>query len=369
MNEKPIRVAQVIGKWLGGGVESVIMNYYRYIDKNKIQFDFICDSDSKNIPYTEIEKLGGKVIIVSPYKKIFKYEKELTKVFKQNKYDIVHSNINSLSILPLRCAKKAGIKIRIAHSHSTSNKKEWKRNIIKNILRPFSKVYATHYFACSELAGKWLFGNKTFNAGKIKVVKNAIELEKFKFNENIRNEKRQELNIDKDTIVIGNVGRFVDQKNHKFLIKIFKQYNMKNNNSVLLLVGQGPLEDKIKDQVKNLNLSNKVIFLGQRTDVNDLYQAMDIFILPSLYEGLGMVLIEAQVAGLPCIASVEVPNEASISKLISYKKLDNIDIWCNEIENCIKKIRLNQNINNFEYDINIECKKLEKLYADLYNGK
>ena len=161
MEEKVIKVAQVIGMAVDGGTESVWMNYYRNIDKKKIQFDFLVENESKIINKKEIESMGGKIVIIPPYNNPIKYMRVLKKIFKENPYDIVHSNMNALSVFTLRAAKKAGIKVRIAHSHSTSNKKEWKKNILKNILRPFSKVYATHYLACSELAGRWLFGNKT----------------------------------------------------------------------------------------------------------------------------------------------------------------------------------------------------------------
>ena len=216
------------------------MNYYRNIDKSKVQFDFIVDEDSSYIPREEIERLGGKVIIVPPYQKIFKYIRTLKKVFKENNYKIVHSNLNTLSVFPLFAAKLAGVPVRIAHSHSTSNKKEWKKNILKNILRPFSKVFATDYFACSEYAGRWLFGNKTFEEGKVTIIKNAIDVDKFKYNEEIRNKIRKQLNVE-EKFVIGHVGRFMEQKNHEFLIDIFNKIHMKRKESILLLIGDGPL--------------------------------------------------------------------------------------------------------------------------------
>ncbi len=222
--KEPIRIAQIIGKWVGGGVEAVVMNYYRHIDRNKIQFDFICDEDSTNIPYEEIESMGGKVILIPPYQKIIKYQQELRRVLKENNYQIVHSHINTLSVFPLYAAKKVGIPTRIAHSHSTTNKKEWKKNILKQALRPFSKKYATYYMCCSELAGRWLFGNKTYNDGKVYLLNNAIELEKFSYNEKIRNKKRKELKIKKNQIVIGHIGRFVTQKNHDFLIDVLMKF-------------------------------------------------------------------------------------------------------------------------------------------------
>ena len=284
--DEKIIVAHIMGKWNGGGVESVVMNYYRNIDRNRIQFHFLCDEDSTDIPYEEIEKLGGKVIVIPPYQKLFKYQKELYRIFKENNYKIIHSHINALSVFPLRIAKKAGVPIRIAHSHSTSNKKEWKKNILKMILRPFSKLYANNYFACTEYAGKWLFGKKVVERKELNVINNAIDLKKIEFNENTREDLRKELGIKEDVLVIGHVGRFMKQKNHEFLIDVFEKAIKQDDNIYLILVGQGPLEDKIKEMAKEKGIENKILFLGQRNDVNKLYQAMDIFVLPSLYEGL-----------------------------------------------------------------------------------
>lgn len=315
MSEKhPIIVAQVMGKWLGNGVESVIMNYYRHLDHSKVQFDFICDEDSTRIPYDEIKKLGGRVFLVPKYQNLPKYLKALEKLFKENQYRIVHANLSTLSVFPLYVAKKVGVPIRIAHSHSTSNPKEWKRNLIKNILRPFSKRYATDYFACSELAGRYLFGNKAFDQGKVKIIHNAIDIEKFKFDEVARKKLRKEFGIKDSTIVIGHVGRFVQTKNHTFLVDVFKKYHEKKPDSKLLLIGIGPLENQIKDKIRKLDLVDSVIFLGQRDDINKLYSVMDIFCLPSLYEGLPVVGVESQAAGLPIIFSNGVSHEAIISK-------------------------------------------------------
>ena len=314
VQKKPIIVAQIMGKWVGGGVESVIMNYYRHLDHSKVQFDFICDEDSTRIPYDEIKKLGGRVFLVPKYQNLPKYLKALEKLFKENQYRIIHSNINTLSVFPLYAAKKAGVPIRISHSHSTSNPKEWKRNLIKNILRPFSKRYATDYFACSELAGRYLFGNKAFDQGEVKIIHNAIDIDKFKFDEVARKKLRKELGIKDSTVVIGHVGRFVQQKNHTFLVDVFREYHKKNPDSKLLLVGSGPLEDEIKKKVERLGLGDSVLFLGQRDDINKLYSLMDIFCLPSLYEGLPVVGVESQAAGLSIIFSNGVSHEAIISK-------------------------------------------------------
>lgn len=321
--EEPIRIAQIVGKWLGGGVEAVVMNYYRHIDHSKVQFDFICDDDSTNIPYDEIEKLGGKVILIPPYQKVFKYQKELRRVLREGKYKIVHSHINTLSVFPLYAAKKVGVPVRIAHSHSTTNKKEWKKNLLKQVLRPFSKKYATNYMCCSELAGRWLFGDKTYDEGKVYLLNNAIDLDKFKYDKKIRDKKRKELGIKEDTIVIGHIGRFVAQKNHTFLIDIFNQFHKKEKNSILLLAGQGPLQEEIKNKVRELGLDDSVGFLGQRNDANELYQAFDVFLLPSLYEGLPVVGVEAQASGLLCFFSDDMTKETKVLDSTVFMSLSN----------------------------------------------
>lgn len=365
-NHQPIRIAQVIGKWVGGGVEAVVMNYYRHIDRNKIQFDFICDNDSTNIPYEEIEKLGGKVILVPPYQKIIAYHKEVKRIFKENNYKIVHSHINTLSVFPLYTAKCAGVPVRIAHSHSTTNKKEWKKNLLKQVLRPFSKVFATHYFACSELAGRWLFGNKEYDKGNVFLLNNAIDVDKFKYDEKARKEIRKELKIKEDTVVIGHIGRFVAQKNHTFLIDIFNEYHKLNSNSLLLLVGQGPLEEEIKEKVKELGLEESVKFLGQRNDANRLYQAFDLFLLPSLYEGLPVVGVEAQASGLLCILSESMTRETKVlnsTKFISLEKSDKewAKIINKELTNSKRK-DTSKEITNNNFSIKKEADKLAIKY-------
>ena len=369
---EPIRVAQIVGKWIGGGVESVVMNYYRYIDRTKIQFDFICDEDSTNIPYEEIEKLGGKVILIPPYQKVFKYHKVLKKILKDADYKIVHSHINTLSVFSLFAAKCARIPVRIAHSHSTTNKKEKKKNALKQLLRTFSKLFATDYMCCSELAGRWLFGNKEYDKGNVYLLNNAIDIDKFKYNEEVRKRKREELNIQDNTLVIGNVGRFVEQKNHRFLIDIFNEIHKQNDNSILLLAGQGPLMGEIKIKVKNLGLEKCVKFLGQRKDINELYQAFDVFCLPSLYEGLPVVGVEAQATGLLCVFSKDMTKETKILESTQFLSLNQkASEWAKIILdksklNCKKDTSKEMSENGF--DINIEANKLEKIYRKLEYG-
>ena len=369
MNQEPIRVAHIIGKWLGGGVESVVMNYYRHIDRTKIQFDFICDKDSTNIPYDEIEQLGGRVILVPPYQKVFEYQKELVKIFKENNYKIVHSHINTLSVFPLHAAKKAGVPIRIAHSHSTTNKKEWKKNLVKQILRPFSKVYANDYMCCSELAGRWLFGDKEYDKGNVYLLNNAIDLDKFKYDEKIRKEKRKELNIKDDTLVIGHVGRFVEQKNHRFLIDMFNEVHKQKENSILLLAGQGPLMEEMKEKVRNLGLEKNVKFLGQRNDVNELYQSFDVFCLPSLYEGLPVVGVEAQAAGLLCVFSNDMTKETKVLDTTEFLSLNtSAEEWATIILDDYSKFKRHDTtfeITKNNFNIKNEASKLVNEYTEL----
>ncbi len=366
---EPLRIAHIVGKWVGGGVEAVIMNYYRHIDREKIQFEFICDDDSTNIPYEEIESLGGRVILITPYQKVLKYQKELIRIFKENKYKIVHSHINTLSVFPLRAAKKAGVPVRIAHSHSTTNKAEWKKNLLKQVLRPFSKTYATDYFCCSELAGRWLFGNKEYDNKNVFLLNNAIDLTKYTYNEKVRKAKRKELGITDNQIVIGHIGRYVAQKNHTFLIDIFNEIHKKNKNAILLLAGQGPLMEETKEKVNNLGLTDSVKFLGQRSDANELYQAFDIFLLPSLYEGLPVVGVEAQAAGLLCILSDDMTKETKVLKTTEFLSLSSgAQIWSEVLLQSyekFKRIDTTEEITSNKFNIEKEASNLEKKYNQL----
>lgn len=369
MNNQPIRIAHIMGKMVSGGVESVVMNYYRNIDKDKIQFDFIVDEDSTYIPIDEIKHMGGRVILVPPYQNTFAYLDRLKKIFKENGYKIVHSHLNALSVFPLYAARVSKVPIRIAHSHSTSNKKEWKKNIMKNILRPFSKVNATHYFCCSELAGRWLFGDKAYDDGNVKLINNAIDVDKFIYNEEIRIKIREELKVE-DKLVIGHVGRFVEQKNHVGLIDIFNEIYKINPNSVLLLAGEGPLLADIRDKVNSLNLTDAVKFLGVRSDINNIMQCIDVFLLPSLYEGLPVVGVEAQASGSLCILSSNMTKETKVIETTKFLNIsDEPKEWAKYILEEYKKFKrkdTKQEIINSNFEIKSEAKKLQNDYIELY---
>ena len=362
--EKIIRVAQVIGMAIDGGVEACIMNYYRAIDKSKVQFDFFVESTSSIIVREQIEKLGGVVILIPSYKNPFRYMRVLKKLFMDGKYDVVHSNMNVLSVFTLRAAKKAGIKGRIAHSHSTTNKKERLKNTLKNVLRPFSKLYATDYFACSEKAGRWLFGDRAFDRGKVTIVNNAIDLDKFVYRSEIRSEMRRDLGLD-DHFVVGHVGRFMTQKNQRFLLEIFYEFQKRNPESKLLLLGDGPLRAALVQRTKELGIDSKVIFAGVQKQPERFYQAMDCFLLPSLYEGLPVVGIEAQINGLDCFFSDTITREVQVNENVEFLSLDlTAKDWAERISSAQKggDRRCPKNFVGSKYDIVSEAEKLLQSY-------
>lgn len=356
---EPIRVAQMMTEMNYGGVEMVVMNYYRHIDRSRVQFDFFVLEGSEIPQREEIESMGGRIYVVPHYKHLVQYEKTLIRLFKENRYKIVHSHMNSLSVFSLRAAKKAGVPVRIAHNHSTAGKGEYKKNIIKYMLRPFAKVYPTDLFACSHLAGDWLYGKNA----NYTVFNNAIELDKFAYNEQVREKIRKQYHIE-NKYVLGHVGRFCYQKNHDFLIDIFEKVHEKEKDAVLLLIGEGELEDQIKAKVHRLGLDESVIFAGTCNNVNEMYQAMDVFVFPSRYEGLGMVAIEAQTASLPVICSTNVPNEAKILEDTVFE--DTLDEYVNDILSMLKNKRgdTTERMKQAGFDIEKEADILKKFYFD-----
>ena len=283
---EPIRVLQVVTIMNRGGLETMLMNYYRKIDRSKIQFDFMTNRSERGDYDDEIEALGGRIYRMSPIKpgNYRKYFKELDKFFNEHKeYKVVHSHINENSGFVLRAAKNAGISCRIAHSHLSDLKLDYKYPF-RIYARKNLKGNVTDYFACSRRAGEWLFEKKIINSGKITILNNAVDSHKFKINEIIRNKARKDLGIENKK-VIGHIGRFNPQKNHKFLIDIFNEVYKKDKDTILLLIGDGYLKEKIQDKVKALGLENGVMFLGVRKDISELMQAMDLFLFPSQFEG------------------------------------------------------------------------------------
>lgn len=365
MKDVPIRVLQILGQVNNGGVEAVIMNYYRHIDKTKVQFDFVVHKGSNSKYIDEVQRSGAKVYEITPYSQnILLFTYEIYKIIKTEGYTLVHSNMNALSGFPLFVAWLAGVKVRILHNHNTDAKEERIRTVIKRVLRPFAKLFANQYWACSKFAAEWMYGTNALNKGKVSIVNNAIDLEIFVFNQEKRNIIRRDLQLE-GKFVIGHVGRFMRQKNHEFLIDIFNEIAKLRNDAVLLLIGEGPLLDSIKEKVKRLGLDERVKFLGVRSDVSDLYNSMDVFVLPSLYEGLPVVGVEVQANGLPFICSDTVTDEVSINENVERISLNkSAKQWAMKItkvskdNRCITQERLRKN----GFDIRKSSKKLEDFY-------
>ena len=293
-----------------GGIETYIMNYYRNIDRTKVQIDFI-NMYSKLCFQDEIVAAGGVVHNVTNVKKNpMKYKKQLMAILKEGKYDIVHVNLMSAAnALPITVAKEAGVKTIIAHSHNSNTPKGLVRKIMHLMNKKKLVGAATDYFACSKLAGDWMFGNEISERGELIIIKNAIDTEKFKFHEEKRKDLRHKLNF-QDKFVVGHIGRFEYQKNHEFLIDIFEKIYERNKNALLFLVGEGSLEEEIKNKVERLGLSSNVVFFGITNEIPDILQAIDVFVLPSRFEGLGIVAVEAQAAALKTFVADVVPAEA-----------------------------------------------------------
>lgn len=345
------------------GITSVILNYYRNMDKSDMQIDFVVINEISSEYRQELESNGAKIFYLPRKKNPLKYQVELFKIIKQNKYDIIHIHGNSsMMLLETLPAKLGGIPVRIVHSHNTT----CTHMLLHKILNPLFKCTYTHAFACGEEAGKWLFGNSNFT-----IIKNGIDLKKYSYNEEIRNIYRKKI-CATNRIVIGHVGNFIEQKNHSFLIDVFNDLVSKNPNYLLLLISDGALMEQIKEKVRNLNLDNNVIFLGKTTEVQNYLQAMDIFILPSLYEGLPVVLIEAQANGLPCLVSDKVSKESNLTDSLKFIPIDNKSIWVEnlievssklDIYNRFKKCEEYQmKISKNGYDISNNANSIKKMY-------
>lgn len=358
----PIRVAHVIGKMIGGGVEQVVMNYYRHIDYERVQFDFLVDADSTLVPVGEIEALGGRVFTVPPYQHLAAYERELERLFREERWPIVHSHINALSVFPLYAAKRAGVPVRIAHSHSTAGKGETAKNAVKSVLKQFANVYPTHRMACSKYAGEWLFGK----GADFEVIYNAIDLSCFSFNAEARARARADLGLVGGQLAVGHVGRFMPQKNHRFLIDAFAELARLRSDAVLLLVGSGEAEALAESWAAERGVADRVRFLGQRADVGRLYQAFDAFALPSLYEGLCLVGVEAQAAGLPCFLSDQITREVDVTGTVRFLPIDNPSAWAAALAEVEPGGRIEAHREDFEnYDIDCAASKLAARYLEL----
>lgn len=360
-----IRVLHVITGMGSGGAEAFIMNMFRNIDNKQVVFDFLLRSN-ENMYEDEIKSLGGKIYTTPPYpRKLISNYIQTKKILKEHpEYNIVHIHGNAfIYITALLIAKSKKIPCRIMHSHNTDTGKSIYRIVHRLNKALFMKSLVTDRFACSDKAGKWMFGNRSFLK-----VNNGIDVDKFIYNEEIRNKVRKKYNIDKDTILIGHVGRFLKVKNHSYIIDIFNEYIKQNENSKLMLIGDGPEFETINKKVKDLGIKNKVIFLSKINNVNEMMQAMDIFLLPSIHEGLALVSVEAQTAGLPCIMSDTITKESIITDLVEVKSIDlEPREWAISIDKNIKNYT-RKNMKKIIEDNGYSSKYSAKILEDFYKA-
>lgn len=359
-----IKVAMIMNDFNLNGISMVVLNYCRHLNLNRFDMTILTGTPIASSNQEECDKLGIQVISLPSRKQSStSFYKALMKEVSKNRFDIVHVHGNSATItIELLIALLKGVKVRIAHCHnSTCNN----MRAHKMLLPLFRKVY-THGFACSSLAGRWLFGDK-----KYYVIPNGFEVERFRFNPDMRSKIRKELGIE-DKFVIGHIGRFNDQKNHPFLLNIFEKTAEKNSNAYLVLVGNGPDFEKVKKRIESHPYKERIILYGETAHTEEVYAAMDVFVFPSKYEGLGIVLLEAQISGLPCITSDVVPHDVVISENIEFLPLGNesVSLWSDAIlkhDNaiCGRENHFNENKNRIEkYDIQKNAEYLSGLYND-----
>lgn len=321
--KEPIRILHVLGGLSLGGAESRIMDLYRNIDREEMQFDFLVHSKGEEHFDKEIKTLGGNVYRIPRFKMYnwFQYKKALKQFFAEHKeFRAVHGHMTSTASIYLPIAKKAGVPITIAHSRSAGVPGGIK-GLLTKWLRKSLKYKTDYCLACSKEAGEAVFGKEWSDKGKVEVVPNAIAAKKYVYDEDVRKQKRAELGIE-DKLVIGHVGSFREPKNHVFLIQIFAEIYKKRKDAVLLLLGEGALMEQVKAQVEELKLTDAVRFMGNQSNVSPYYQAMDFLVFPSLFEGLPGTIIEAQTAGLKCLISENITKEVQLTELVEAYSLD-----------------------------------------------
>lgn len=365
-----IRVLMVLGGSMGfGGTEAFLMNYYRHIDRSRIQFDFVFQGPDPGVYDDEITDYGG-IIYHVPFKRShpIRFDKQLKNIIKQGQYKIVHGHMDAMNAWVMWTAKRSGVPVRISHSHSTDiQSSNFVKRFINNAVKKLISYFATDLWACSLKAGEWLYGKELAARGKVKIIHNAIDSQLFSFDPVLREKIRRSYGISDQAFVVGHIGRLSYMKNHQLLLQAFSDLCGKEKETVLLLVGDGELRGDLEKQVKELNIEDKVIFVGNQRNSYEFYNAMDIFVFPSLFEGLGITFLEAQVNGLFCICSYGVTKEGCISS-VKYLGLDDpAELWSDTIRANKGRGRSNNIPALIEkgYDINNEAKKLTEQYEKL----
>ena len=368
---KPIHVLVLDTVMDRGGAEAMIMNYMRNINRDIIRFDFLTNREYRGAYEDEIERLGGKVWHMCPMYpgKFRQYKREVRQFLKEHpEYRIIHSNLEERSYFALKEAKKLGVPVRISHSHNRPLGFDLKL-LMRYYFRFMLKYYNTHMFSCGVEAGDWLYGKK--NRDKVIIMNNAIDAKEYVYDREKSQAMKETLGVS-EKLVIGHVGRFFPQKNHRFLIEIFKEIHDRNADAVLLLVGGGELDDSLKNEIKqkveDLGLTDCVQFLGVREDVNELMQAFDLFLLPSLFEGLPVTMVEAQASGLPCVISDKVPIQCDITGHVQVVALEEQPkIWAEKIlqfAEGFERKDTRERIEQAGFDIGQNAKWLETFYRE-----
>lgn len=363
-----VRILHMIGSLNIGGSQTMIMNIYRMIDRNRIQFDFIVDHSEQLYFKEEIEKLGGRVFVMPRFngKNIFQVQEAWNCFFDAHpEYHVLHSHVRSYASIYFPIAKKHGIKT-IVHSHSTSNGSGIK-SVVKIILQYPLRYEADCFFGCSLKAGEWLFGKRIVQSDRYFTIKNAIDTQKYLFNRKQRSILRNQLRIEADATVFIHVGRLHEAKNHIFLLYVFAMLIKEMPNSMLLLVGDGELSSEIQKQIEQLNLQSNVKMLGARTDIPDMLNMADVFLFPSKWEGLPVTVVEAQASGLPCFVSDKITKEVGISELVRFLPIDKgAQVWIDAIkETDLTRKNVIDKIIQAGFDITESVEWLTKFYEEI----
>jgi len=363
-----IRILHVIENLsLNNGVNSVVMNYYKYIDKERFAFDFMVHENVPRETENYFLHRGSKVYAMPELKvsNMAVYIKALFKFFRQHpEYKIVHGHLPNAAVFYLGTARLFHVPVRIIHSHNERSADTTVKKIRNNLLNSLIPCVANYYMACSENSARFLFGKR---ADQAFILTNAIDTSKFSYSEETRYKVRNELNLSQNQFVLGHVGRFCPQKNHSFIIDVFREICALKPDSWLLLIGDGELMPMIKNKIKDLGLSGNVIFTGISDRVHEYLQAMDAFILPSLFEGFPVSAVEAQMTGLPCYLSDTITSQAALSdKTVFLNIKDSPSLWAEKIMSSYCKNDKRETVKNPEFDIRVQVKRLEALYSDLY---
>lgn len=358
-----IRVLNIIGSMHRGGAETFLINVYRHIDKEKVQFDFLLYSAERENTYIdEIEQMGGRVYLLPTKKEGFlKSLLTIRQVVKENDYKIVWRHTNTpFKAIDLIMAKWGGAEHTILHSHSANV-----RGLVKisgKITRELFLQFVTERYACGVEAGKWMYGKKTYQ-----IVKNGIDINKYRYHIDVRQKYREEFGL-LDSLVVGHVGRFEKVKNHEFLLKLLKKLIIENKKIVMVFVGEGPLMSEIHEKAVEFGLEKNIRFLGIRSDIPELLQMMDVFVLPSLWEGVPVTLVEAQAAGLPCVVSGNVPTEVKILSSMKFVGLEEtIETWSDCIMNALKTERVDESekVRAAGYDVACVADELQRSFQQM----